>query len=358
MRWSLSLGKPFGIRLEVHWTFVLIIVWVVYLQMKQDAPTDSILLTVLFVLTIFACVVLHELGHALTARRYGIPTKKITLLPIGGVASLERMPEEPKQELFIAVMGPAVNVAIAALLLLVFGFGEMPTQEELIGGMTPKLFVQQLILVNILLVVFNAIPAFPMDGGRVLRALLAMRIGRQRATQVASNLGQLFAIAFVILGFYYNPFLIFIGLFVFLGAYAENHMVQQTELLRGHLVRDAMITQYLTLNPDDTLRQAADALLAGSDTDFVVVQNGEVAGLLSRSALIDGLKAKGREASVAEVMEEQFPFASPEDKLTKIYPALMGGKQNFMPVLEGTRLIGVINRDNLSEFLMLQSAYR
>ena len=201
MKGTLNIGRVSGIKVQVHWTFVFLIAWVVFLEVSRGREMPAIALSILFVLVIFGCVVLHELGHALTARRFGISTRKITLLPIGGVASLERMPEKPQQELLVAVAGPAVNVVIAILLYIVFPIHrfldlEPEALQEMLSAISPQNFVFYLFAANVMLVVFNAIPAFPMDGGRILRALLSMTIDRVQATRIAAALGQLMAVMF------------------------------------------------------------------------------------------------------------------------------------------------------------------
>jgi Zn-dependent protease len=364
MKWSLSLGKIKGIRILVHWTFILIIAWVVFAEMGRGSDFTTIMLTILFVLTIFGCVVLHELGHALTARRYNIDTKKITLLPIGGVASLEKMPEEPKKELWIALAGPAVNVVIAILLYIYLAFTnafERVLQNGALekGVVTLENFIFSLFVVNVILVVFNAIPAFPMDGGRVLRALLAMRLERVKATQIAANLGQLVAIGFAFLGIMYNPILIFIGLFVFFGAYSENMMVQHLEFLRGYKVRDAMITNFTTLNPANTIQDAIDTLISGSEQDFVVEDDGKVLGIVTRNHILQSLKETKRTSySVTQIMNHDFTFYHVDDKLTEVFSDTQKKNDGFFPVIEKEtqRLAGIINKDNINEFVMIQSA--
>lgn len=378
MKWSLDLGNISGIKLRIHWTFVLLIGYIIYINYARGGDANTALWSVLFVLTVFVCVVLHELGHALTGRRFGIPTTKITLLPIGGVASMQRMPENPRQELLVAIAGPLVNVGIALLLFVLFantitetaakiqeyavqlqeGTTDLSNEAQQYINISPHNFIFYLFFVNIFLVIFNAIPAFPMDGGRVLRALLAMKMGRTRATQIASNLGQFVAILFVIWGFYSNPFLIFIGLFVFLGAYSENVMVQQLESLRGHRVREAMITNFLTLKPTDSIQDALDKLLAGSDHDFVVETDKEVVGILSRSDLIGALQSYDRSAPIKDIMDAGFEALDIDDKLTRIYSSLATNRNKFYPVLEDGKLAGVINQDNINEFIMIQSALR
>lgn len=245
MKWSLKLGKLLGIDVYVHFTFLLLLAFLGFVSWRATQNVEAALRGVAFTVALFGCVVLHELGHALMARRYGIPTRDITLLPIGGIARLERMPERPIQELWVALAGPAVNVVIAALLLIwLAATGGFAPVEEL--GLTGGSFWPRLMWLNLFLVAFNLLPAFPMDGGRVLRALLAMRLGRRRATAIAANVGQGMAILFGIVGFFHNPFLIFIAIFVYLGAQAEAGMVEMQSALAGLRVRDAMMTRFRT----------------------------------------------------------------------------------------------------------------
>lgn len=356
MKWSLNLGRVAGIKILVHWTFLILIGWIVFSEMQRGSDLAATLLSVAFVLTIFLCVVLHELGHALTAKRYGVSTKMITLLPIGGVASLERIPENPKQELLIAIAGPAVNVVIAlALWLILPPLRELP-DEAFFSRITPANFLYLLFFVNMMLVLFNAIPAFPMDGGRVLRALLAFKLGRVRATQIAANLGQLLAIFFMFIGFFYNPFLILIGIFVFFGAWSENVVVQHLDFLRGHQVREGMMTNFVTLTPSETVRDALGKLLKGSEHDFVVAEDGQVMGTLTRMQLIQAVKEDQVESPVADIMTQEVKAFNVQDKLAEAYTELQKTKAPLFPVLENGRLAGVINSDNINEFILIKSA--
>jgi Zn-dependent protease len=224
MRWSLNIGRVFGIRLEVHVTFLLFLGWVAMDQGLLAGRPEAALQAVMLTLLVFACVVLHELGHALTARRFGVATRDIVLLPIGGVARLERMPDRPQQELLVAVAGPAVNVVIAAALVLLLVLTGHPTALADLGdGM-----LELLLVVNVVMVLFNMIPAFPMDGGRVLRSLLALRLPFLQATRIAAGVGQ---VAAVLLGAaalfaFHNWLLAFAALFVFRAAGEERARVQ------------------------------------------------------------------------------------------------------------------------------------
>ncbi|WP_439880670.1 site-2 protease family protein [Pontibacter sp. MBLB2868] len=356
MKWSLNLGKIAGIKILVHWTFALLLGWIAFSEVQRGSDLFTTLLAVGFILSVFLCVVLHELGHALTAKRYGIQTKVITLLPIGGVASLERMPEKPKQELLIAVAGPAVNIVIALILWLVLPSLQSAPAEEFFLRITPSNFLYLLLFVNIVLVVFNAIPAFPMDGGRVLRALLAFKLGRVRATQIAANLGQLLAIFFIFVGFFFNPFLILIGAFVFFGAYSENMLVQHLDFLRGHSVREGMMTNFVTLAPTETVRDALNKLLMGSEHEFIVELDGQVVGTLTRSQLIQAVKEEQMAIPVLDVMSQDFKTFNVQDKLSEAYTELQKTRAPLYPVLENGRLAGVINTDNINEFIMIKSA--
>ncbi|CAN5453269.1 site-2 protease family protein [soil metagenome] len=355
---SFTLGRIAGIKILMHWTFLLLLAWIIFSEIGKGSDTQTIILTVAFVLSIFVCVVLHELGHSLTAKKYGIETRKITLLPIGGLATLERMPDDPKQELWIAIAGPAVNVVIAILLSFFISFDRFQDPENIPTAITGDNFLVFLFSVNIILVVFNAIPAFPMDGGRILRALLALRMDRVKATKIASSLGQFFAFAFVIIGLFYNFFLIFIGIFVYFGAYAENTIVQHLDLMKGFSVRDAMMTKLILLSPHETVKDATGKLLAGSDQDFVVSENGTVEGILTRENLISALQEKKHDYPVKEIMETSFLAFDPEEKLADVYSKSQRSKTFFSPVIENDRLIGAINKENLNEFVMIRSALR
>lgn len=361
MKGSLSLGKLLGIRVQVHWTFLLIIAWAVYVGWSQGGGLQSVLWTTALILTIFVCVVLHEMGHSLTARRYGIATRKITLLPIGGVASLDRMPEDPKQELMVAVMGPAVNVMIAGVLFFFVRtklsvFQQPEEAEAFFQQVNAENFLVYLYTTNILLVVFNAIPAFPMDGGRVLRALLSFRMDRVRATQIAADLGKFIAIFFFFIGFVWNPLLIFIGLFVFFGASGEYMMVQQMSILKGHRVREAMMSDLTVLDPADKLDRIGEVLLSGTERNFVVGDGAAVAGVLYSQRIMEAFQKQRTDLSVADMMDKDFKAVGPNEDLSEIYRTVQGRRHHFFPVVENGRLIGAIDMENINEFIMIQSA--
>jgi len=362
MKSSLRLGRIAGINIQVHWTFILIIIWAIYVGWSRGGTMDSVLWTIGFVLSIFACVVLHELGHSLTAKQYGIETRKITLLPIGGVASLARMPEDPKKELMVAIMGPAVNVVIAGILYFFVRskleiFQNPEEAQEFFQTITAQNFLVYLYITNIALVVFNAIPAFPMDGGRVLRALLSFRFDRVRATQIAAYLGQFIAVGFFVIGIMYNPILILISIFVFFGASGEYMMIRQMSMLRGHKVREAMMTQFTVLKPEDKLGKVGEVMLAGKENNFIVAENGSGAeGILYKNEIVDAFQNNRTHATVSDIMDTSYKALSPTEELTKVYRAAQGRSQRFFPVIENGKVIGTIDMENINEFMMIQAA--
>ena len=263
MRWSWRIGSVVGIPIYIHATFFLIIVWVALSHWLQGQTLGAILTGIAFVLALFACVVLHELGHALTARRYRIKTRDITLLPIGGIARLERMPDDPREELWVALAGPAVNVAIAAVLFLalyVTGSWQPLNRLSLAEGS----FLQRLMLLNVFLVGFNLLPAFPMDGGRVLRALLATTLSYVRSTQLAATIGQAMALLFGFVGFLTNPFLIIIAFFVWIGRLRRKQVWSKcASRLPAYRSARRCRPSFRVLETSDSLGRAVDMILAG-----------------------------------------------------------------------------------------------
>ncbi|MBI2537810.1 MAG: site-2 protease family protein [Gemmatimonadetes bacterium] len=341
MKWSWRLGSVAGIGIFVHWTFLLLIGWIVLLHVQRGAGAGAAIAGVVLVLAVFGCVVLHELGHALTAKRFGIRTRDITLLPIGGVARLERMPDDPGQELWVALAGPAVNVVIAGALFFSLQFTaslwSLSEAARVGGGL-----VSQLMWINVVLVAFNLLPAFPMDGGRVLRALLARRLAYARATQIAATVGQGMAILFGVVGLFSNPMLMFIALFVYLGAQEEAHHVQLRSLLSGIPVRDAMMTRFTVLREDDSLAAAVRELLAGSQQNF----------------LVRSLAAQGQQARVGDVMRKDCATAEDTEMLDGAFQRMRAANCPTVPVVHGGRLVGVLTLENVGELMMISSAYQ
>lgn len=359
MKWSWRLGRLFGIDINVHATFPILIVWVAVGAYQRTGTLAGSLADVSFILAVFGTVVLHELGHALTARRFGVGTKDITLLPIGGVARLERIPERPGQELAIALAGPAVNLVLAGVLFVLLAAGGQPIIFEDASLIAGGPILERLFWVNLFLAAFNMLPAFPMDGGRVLRALLALRGDYVRATRMAARLGQAVAFLLGLLGLFSNPFLVLVALFVWTGAAAEAGAVETRAALAGLLVDAAMITNFESLPGTTTVGVAAERLLAGSQTDFPVVDPaGRPVGVLTRTDLIGGLTRNGPNAIVSEVMTRQFATAAPTEMLGDALARLQTCECHSLPVVLGQRVVGMITMENIGEFMTVQTALR
>jgi len=359
MKYALELGRPFGIRLSVHWTFLLIIAWVIFIDLQQGLNLGQIAYSVLFVLSIFLCVVLHELSHSLMARRFGISTRSITLLPIGGVADLEKMPDDPRQELAVSLAGPMMNIAIAFVLwIFLMISGGLDMDPSRFQEITHSNFLMILMFANIMLAFFNLIPAFPMDGGRVFRSLLALKMSRDNATYVAMNIGKVFAFFIALWGIYANPFLIFIALFIYIGAQREYEMVKYSSVLSGYTVNDVLMHEYTPLHPNDPIKRAVEILLDGPEQRFIVTEEGRVRGILTRNDIIQGLTQYHQETEVHKIMNSQVTTFHSGTPLEHAYEQMRNKQITMAPVLEDEKLTGLIDLDNINEFLMVRRAMR
>ncbi|HEX6143969.1 MAG TPA: site-2 protease family protein, partial [Geminicoccaceae bacterium] len=345
-----------GTVIRLHVTFLLLLAWIGaahYFQGGWDAAVAG----VLFISLLFVCVLLHEFGHIFAARRYGVQTPDVVLLPIGGVARLERIPEEPAQEIVVALAGPAVNLVIAAVLFLALG-GWMPPEGADLSNPGVSLLAR-LLWANVFLAVFNLIPAFPMDGGRVLRAFLAHRYGYARGTQVASTIGQGMAFLFGLLGLISgNVLLLFIALFVYLAAASEGHAAQIRQVSRGMMVADAMITRFESLSPGSSVEEAVQCLIRTTQHEFPVVDGaGRLRGVLTRDEMIRALKEHGPATPVVEVMRSDIPTV---DHRRSLDEALKPMQEKRLPVVgvtdAGGRLLGLITPENIGEMMMVQAA--
>jgi Zn-dependent protease/CBS domain-containing protein len=363
MKWSWRVGRLAGIELRVHATFSLLFVWIVLSGLREDASATTVLSTIVLTLAVFAIVVLHEFGHAVTARHFGIHTRDITLLPIGGIARLERMPREPRQELLIALAGPAVNVALAAVIyatLAAFGRTDAITTIAREGArMAPSMVLGQLFVINVSLAAFNLIPAFPMDGGRALRAVLTWRSrDYAKATLVAARVGRVFALIFGLLATLVigSPTLVVIAVFVWVAASSEALAVQTSAALENVSVANLMITDVRTLAPRDQLARAARLTIDGFQQDFPVVDDGVLVGMLSRRDLVRALAQQGSTGAVESAMRREYPSATLEDTVDGVLRRLTTLGAGALPVVRGNELLGLLTMENVSEFLMLRTA--
>ncbi len=356
---AVRIGRLFGIGVFVHWSFWLLIGFVIYLHAAQGATLWQIAEGVALVLSIFACVVLHECGHALAARRYGIGTRSITLMVIGGIASLERMPRKPSQELVVAVAGPMVNVVIAGVLFvgLLLVRGHVRQDEALLqaGGA----YFDKLMWINVILVVFNMIPAMPMDGGRVLRALLAMKFGYERATRASARLAQTLAIGFAIFGLLeHNPFLIIIGVFVFFGASAEAQMAISRSAIESLKVSRAMMPDYLVIEPGARISDAIEALVTSRQSAFPVMEGEEVIAMLTREHIHKAAEAGEENAPVTDYADRDFLRVSPDEPLVDAVDRLQQAEKGAALVEENGSPVGILTREGVGELISLRASFK
>lgn len=358
-RFSLNLGKPFGIKLSVHWTFSLLIAYIVFISLNRGLEFIQILMHVIFVLTLFVCVVLHEFGHSLTAMKLGGKVQSITLLPIGGMANITEMPEKPKDEFIVSAAGPLVNIVIAGILWIYLAFGSSadPSQMEF-DVITADNFVVMLLAANLFIVAFNLIPAFPMDGGRLFRSALAIKMSRMKATRIAKDIGQIFAIVFIFAGFFLNPFLIVIGFFIFLGARGEYEMMKYRDILNNYTAKDIVKTEYEELDENDSLGLAAEKLVHISNPGFVVTSGGEYSGILTKNDLVKGLNIHGKKGTVKEVMSENIESVNIDTPLFEVFMKMHKNKYDIMPVKKDSDFKGILDSESINEFFLIQKALK
>jgi Zn-dependent protease len=355
MRWSIGIGSFAGTAVKIHITFILFLAWIAFSAWSRGGPAAALDST-LFIVLLFACVVLHEFGHIAAARRYGIATPTVTLLPIGGVASLQRLPSDPKQELVVALAGPAVNLVIGLVLIAVVG-SVRPDQLAQIDNPNLSL-IGRLAIANIFLAVFNLIPAFPMDGGRVLHALVAMRVGGPRATEIAARIGQALAFGLGFLGLFGNPLLVFIAIFIYIAAAAEAQMSAAHEALRGVSVGEAMETRFTPVSIDASLSQAVDALLATAQHEFPVIDAfGKPAGLLTREDILGAVREHGGDEPASAFMRSGVDSVRPATPVESVFERLQGPGAAALYVTDADgRIVGLLTRQALGEVMMIRAA--
>ncbi len=354
MAWSFSIGRLLGSELRIHVTFFLLLGWVAYAAWVQGGP-QAALANLIFIIALFVCVVAHEFGHAMAARYYGIRTPDITLLPFGGLARLERMPENPRHEIVVALAGPLVNVVIWAVLMLL---GARPTPEAFDPDTVGRAdLLAQLAVVNLLLALFNMLPAFPMDGGRVFRAALSLWMDRVRATRTAAMVGQALAVVLGFLGLSGgNPFLALIAVFVFFAASAESQDVAMRAVARHFRARDAMITSFEALAPGDSLDLAAATLLRTTQHEFPVLNpDGTLEGFVTRAALFRALADEHpRTRPAADIMQADIPRLALDAPLETVLEALHQGAPAVAVCDARHHLIGYITSENVGELMVVR----
>jgi len=368
MNWSFKLFAVRGIDVRVHVTFVLILLWASYYwsTVVDDGVSGirGVVFGIVATLLLFACVTLHELGHSVQAQAYGIGVKDITLLPIGGLARLDQIPEDPRKEFRIAIAGPLVNVVIAFVLAIVSAIVDpdsLTSPARMIDDLqegTWRALIAYLLFANIWLVLFNLIPAFPMDGGRILRSLLAMRMPHPRATRIAAGIGQAMALLLGFLGFASgNYFLILIAIFVWFGAGQESAQTEVRHILAGATVAQIMTPSPITMSPADPLLRAVQLTLSSSQADFPVIdREGYVVGLLTIDLLLKGMHETPG-VSAGEVMRRDFAVARPNEDISVVQERLATAQQRALLVIaDNGQLMGLLTANDIAEAYRLFSA--
>jgi Zn-dependent protease len=339
--WTWNLGRIAGIPIRMHLTLLILLVWLASLYMMQGAGFGGTAMGLVLVLMIFAIIVVHELGHALVARHFGIATRDIMLLPVGGIASLEKMPEKPTQELAVAIVGPLINLGLAGIL--------WPINNR---------FVHEFAFINLALAVFNLIPAFPMDGGRVLRALLAMRMSHEKATNIAAGLGKAFAVLLGVFGLFYNPILLLIAFVVWSGASAERALEQLKSAITGVPVSAAMLRRVESITPEQPLEDAAAMLLRGGLNQLPVIDHGQPIGVITRSDVATALSHAGPNATVANAPQHSIVTVSPSDCLDLVLDKLRQVPDSVALVIDHGHPVGVLTAEHLAAYVALHSQRR
>lgn len=345
--WTWNLGTIAGIPIRMHLTLLILLAWIAGTYAITGAGLSATALGVALVLSIFVVIVVHELGHALVARRYGIATRDIMLLPIGGIASLERMPEHPRQELAVALVGPVINLGLAGIL-----YAFVPTTTE---GSYPNMILTQLVYINLGLALFNLIPAFPMDGGRALRAVLAMRMSNDRATDIAAQLGKFFAVAIGIFGLFTNPLLLVIAFVVWHGASQERALTQLKQAIAGVPVSAAMLRRVEAVTPEQPLDEAAALLLRGGLNQLPVIDHGKAVGVITRGDVATALAHAGPDATVASAPQHAVVEVSPADSLDSVLEKLRQQPDSVALVVDHGLPVGVLTAEHLAAYVALHT---
>ncbi|HUU20054.1 MAG TPA: site-2 protease family protein [Sedimentisphaerales bacterium] len=356
MRWSINIGKIFGINFRIHITFFLLLIFIFASVLDQRGLGNAIYAT-LFICSIFACVLIHEIGHSLIARRFGKQAKSITLLPIGGMAIMEEMPEKPSQEIAMSIVGPFINLVIAGVLYLFVGKWTGIGVPNLYPD-SARTFFAGLIGANIMLAVFNLIPAFPMDGGRVLRGILATQMDYVRATSAAVHIGQALAMFFIFFGIFYNLWLALIGLFLYIGAGSEKQHVVLRSFLHQVPASEAMTTEYRSVRPDEPLSRVFEHFHHGCQDDFPVIGESGIEGILTRDRILASIHEKGLDVPVSDVMDRDFTLVAPTMPLDDVYKKLLASQKTAVIVADKGEVKGMICLDSISRYLMIKAALK
>lgn len=355
MRGAYKLLSIRGINIFIHWTFLLLIGWVLLVNASMGNNIEQLTWSVLFILAVFACVALHELGHALTAARFGIKAKNVILLPIGGIASLEKFPDNPQQELAISIAGPFVNIVIAGLLWLIAlphtAFFETPQNASIMHGHD---FLYNLRIVNIGLAVFNLIPAFPMDGGRILRALLGFKLNYIEATSIVTTVGKIIAVTFIVLGILFiNPFLPVIGIFIIFSAGTEEYYLRLKSLVQGIKLNEVLMYDYNSLQANMTVQEAANILNSNHSKYFVLMDGVNPVGAINRMEIVKAIAEMNYKEPLKNLVKEKLQYLNGNKEVETVLEKLAHNDERIYPVMDNSHFLGVVNLNHIIEYLLL-----
>jgi Zn-dependent protease len=347
-----------GINIFVHWTFLFLISWVVLVNARVGNNIPALGWSLIFILAVFACIALHELGHALMASGYGIKAKNVVLLPIGGIASIEKFPDNPKQELMISLAGPMVNIVIAALLLPLIQpytpFWEYRTGASITHGHD---FLYNLHVANVGLALFNLIPAFPLDGGRILRALLGLRTNYVRATAIAAYVGKIIALGFIVTGILFTNFILpLIGIFIILSAGMEEYYLRLKSLVKGIKLKELLMYDYNSLQSNTTVKEAASVLMNNHSKYYVVMEGANPIGSVNRMEIIKAIAEKNYEEPIGNLVRKELTCFDSDQPVDSVLEKLADNDERIYPVMDHKQFAGVINFNHLIEYLLIHKA--
>jgi Zn-dependent protease/predicted transcriptional regulator len=356
MKGSFNIGSVKEIKIYIHWSFILLLVYVFSAEFIRARSFESSIMLLLLVAAVFCTVLLHEMGHALMARRFGFLTKDIILLPIGGMARMDKLPESPEKEIKIALAGPAVNlfIALSVLIYLVSKNGTIPSFH--VDTLSSGNWLIHFMLANVVLALFNLLPAFPMDGGRVLRAVLSIKRPRVRATGLAARTGQVISLLLVLTGLFFNPVLVLIGLFIFVAAQSEWNQTSSMAILKNVSVSEVMMNLVETVQASATLRQAVDHLLESQSTKFIVLKEGEPVGIITRRQLFESIERNGQDIFLEACMSRNILFVRPEAQLAEIYNKMQADLDSVAVVMNKNGILGYVDFDNIMEYIQYQKS--
>jgi Zn-dependent protease len=352
MKWSFTIGKLFGIPIRVHVTFFLLLAFVAF----AGKTLANGMYAVLFVIVVFVCVVLHELSHSLMAMHYGHKVRSITLLPIGGMAQMDEIPEKPREEIVISVAGPVASIAISVILLAAIYFLKIPIGSPLSTSFWEGNLVASLFWINLFLAAFNLIPAFPMDGGRVLRGVLGVFMPHMKATRIAVFVGQLFAVLLFFFGLFYNIWLALIAVFIYLGAEGEERAWEMRYALADAPVKSVMLEEFKSLSPGDTLGHASELFLHTLQGDFPVLFGNRPMGILRREILLTGINDKKENERVADFIQREYMTTTEREPLVELYKKMSEKGISMVPVMRADDLVGIVTMEQIGRYHMVAAA--